>query len=71
MDKLAEDIRKDAPWDMLFADDMVLSRKNNRELEEDLEMWRNALKKNGLKVNRSKNEFLKAGGEDDGEELNI
>ena len=30
MDKLTEDIRKDAPWDMLFADDIVLSRQNHR-----------------------------------------
>ena len=26
MDKLTENIRKDAPWDMLFADDIVLPR---------------------------------------------
>ena len=26
MGKLTEDIRKDVPWDMLFADDIVLSR---------------------------------------------
>ena len=38
MDKLTEDIRKDAPWDMLFADDIVLSRQNCRGLEDDLEM---------------------------------
>ena len=34
MDKLTEDIRKDAPWDMLFADDIVLSWKNHKELEQ-------------------------------------
>ena len=45
MDKLTEDIRKDAPWDMLFADDRVLSRQNCRKLEDDLEMWRNALER--------------------------
>ena len=38
IDKLTEDIRKDAPWDMLFADDIVLSRQNHKELEEDLEI---------------------------------
>ena len=38
MDKLTEDIRKDAPWDMLFADGIVLSRQNCRELGDDLEM---------------------------------
>ena len=37
MDKLTEDIRKDAPWDMLFEDDMVMPRKNHRKLEDDLE----------------------------------
>ena len=71
IDKLAEDIRKDAPWDMMFADDIVLSRKNLRELEDDLEIWRNALERRGLKVSRSKTEYLKAGGVDDGEELKL
>ena len=71
MDKLAEDIRKDSPWDMLFADDIVLSRQNCRELEDDLEIWRNALEKRSLIVSRSKTEYLKAGDMDDGEELKL
>ena len=71
MDKLTEDIRKNAPWDMLFADDIVLTRKNHRELEDDLEMWRNALERRGLKVIRSKTEYLKTGDVDDGEELKL
>ena len=69
MDKLTEDIKKDASWGMLFADDIVLSRQNHRELEDDLEMWRNALERRGLKVSRSKTEYLKIGDVDDGEEL--
>ena len=36
IDKLTEDIKKDTPWDMLFADDILLSRQNHRELEDDL-----------------------------------
>ena len=36
MDKLTKNIRKDAPWNMLFADDIVLSRQNHRELADDL-----------------------------------
>ena len=71
IDRLTEDIRKDAPWDMLFADDIVLSRQNHRELEEDLEIWRNALGRRGLKVSRSKTEYLRVGGVDDGEELKL
>ena len=71
IDRLTEDIRKDAPWDMLFADDIVLSRQNYRELEEDLEIWRNALEKRGLKVSQRKTEYLRVGGVDDGEELKL
>ena len=71
MDKLTVDIRKEATWDMLFADDIVLAREGQRELEEDLEIWRNALEKRGLKVSRSKTEYLKTGGVGDGEELKL
>ena len=71
IDRLTKDIRKDAPWDMLFADDIVVSRRNHRELEEDLEIWRNALERRGLKVSRSKTEYLRVGGMDDGEELKL
>ena len=71
IDRLTEDIRKDAPWDMLFADDIVLSRQNHRELEEDLEIWRNAQERRSLKVSRSKTEYLRVGGVDDGEELKL
>ena len=61
IDRLTKSIRKDAPWDMLFADDIVLCRQNHRELEEDLEIWRNALERRGLKVSRSKTEYLRVG----------
>ena len=71
IDRLTEDIRKEALWDMLFADDIVLSRQNHKELEEDLEIWRNALERRGLKVSRSKTEYLRVGGVDDGKELKL
>ena len=48
MDKLTEDIRKDAPWDMLFADDIVLYRQKHWELKNDLEIWGKALERKGL-----------------------
>ena len=48
-----------------------MSRQNHRELEDDLEIWKNALERRGLKVNRSKTEYLKTGGVDDGEKLKL
>ena len=71
MDNLTEDIRKDALWDMLFADDIVLSRQNHKKQENDLEIWRNALERRDLKVSRSKTKYLKVEGVDDGEELKL
>ena len=71
IDRLTKNIRKDAPWDMLFEDDIVLSRQNHRKLEEDLEIWRNALERRDLKVSRSKTEYLRVGGLVDGEEFKL
>ena len=56
---------------MLFADDIILSIQNHRELEEDLEIWRNAPERRGLKVSRSKTKYLRVGGMDDGEKLKL
>ena len=71
MDKLTENNRKDAPLDMLFADDIRLSSQNHRELEDDLKIKRNALERRGLKVSRTKTEYLKVGDLDDREELKL
>ena len=56
---------------MLFADDIVLCRQNHRELEEHLEIWRNALERRGLKVSLNKTEYLRVGGVDDGEKVKL
>ena len=40
----------------------MLSRQNHTELEDDPEIWRNALERRGLKVSRSQIEYLKVGG---------
>ena len=43
----------------------------DRELEEDLEIWRDARERRGLKVSRSKTEYLWVGDVNDGEELKL
>ena len=65
-----EDISEEAPWYILFADDIVLSREDRKKMEEALERWRNALEKRGLKKSRSKTEYMKAG-EDRDEEVRL
>ena len=51
MDSLTENIGK-KPWQMMFADDMALCAREKDELE--LEQWREALEKSGMKVSRAK-----------------
>ena len=58
MDSLTENIRKEAPWQMMFADDVVLCAREKDVLELELEQWREALEKRGMKVSRAKTEYM-------------
>ncbi|XP_063600013.1 uncharacterized protein LOC134776232 [Penaeus indicus] len=58
MDTFTDNIRKEAPWSMMFADDVVLCCKGKTELEENLERWRDGLEKRGMKVSRVKTEYM-------------
>ena len=43
---------------MLFADDIVIREEPREEVEWRLECWRYALERTGIKVSRSKTEYL-------------
>ena len=58
MDSLTENTRKEAPWLMMFADDVVLCAREKYVLELELEQWREALEKRGVKVSRAKTEYM-------------
>ena len=42
MDSLTENIRKEAPWQMMFADDAVRCAREKDVLEMELEQWSEA-----------------------------
>ena len=65
MDRLTDKIRREPPWTMLFADNIVICDKTSEEVERRLEFWMNALKRRGMKVSRSKTECLCINGEND------
>lgn len=50
MDTLAQGVKDQAPWCMLFADDIVLCSTNKEEVEQKTENWRKALEDRGLKI---------------------
>ena len=56
MDVLTENIERDPPWAMMFADDLVLCAMTREEVEEDLETWKVVFERHGLKISRTKTE---------------
>ncbi|XP_063586992.1 uncharacterized protein LOC134764337 [Penaeus indicus] len=58
MDILTDNIRIEAPWSMMFADDVVICCEGKTELEENLERWRDGQEKRGMKVSRVKIEYM-------------
>ncbi|KAK3513076.1 hypothetical protein QTP70_000955 [Hemibagrus guttatus] len=52
MDQLSEEVREESPWIMMFADDIVICSESREQVEENLERWRFALERRGMKVSR-------------------
>ncbi|KAK3566076.1 hypothetical protein QTP86_025544 [Hemibagrus guttatus] len=58
MDQLSEKVRQESPWTMMFADDIVICSESREQVEENLERWRFVLERRGMKVSRSKTEYM-------------
>ena len=58
MDCLIGHIQRKAPWDMLFADNVMLCEKTRKEVEERLEMWRGAMEDKRMRISKEKTEYL-------------
>ena len=70
MDVLTENIENDPPWAM-FADDLVLCAMTHEEVEEDLGTWRVVFERHGLKISRTKTEYLPSPTNDTGTTVKI
>ncbi|KAK3539306.1 hypothetical protein QTP86_034176, partial [Hemibagrus guttatus] len=58
MDQSSEEVRQESPWTMMFADDIVICSESREQVEENLERWRFALERRGMKVSGSKTEYM-------------
>ena len=65
MDWLTDEVRREPPRTTLFADDIVICKEIRKEVEQRLESWRYALERRGMKVSRSKTEYLCVNGRND------
>ena len=58
MDVLTEDVRKDVPGLMMFADDIVVCGDDETDTTEYLETRRRALEDRGMRISRPKKQFI-------------
>ncbi|WP_139267332.1 reverse transcriptase domain-containing protein, partial [Escherichia coli] len=58
IDRLTDEVRQESPWTMMFADDIVICSESREQVEENLERWRFALERRGMKLSRSKTEYM-------------
>ena len=52
------DSRQEAPWTVMFADDIVICSESKEQVEEKSESWSYALERRGMEVNRRKAECM-------------
>ena len=58
MEAVTHSVREGLPWEMLYADDLVLVGKCEEELKEKLRKWNECLKDKGLKINEEKTKVM-------------
>jgi len=58
MDAVSEYVQHDVPWDMLYADDLILSDVSSTNLQNRFGEWQEALESKGLNVNADKTETM-------------
>src|SRR5688572_9181971 len=59
MEEISKSIWKTIPWCMLFADDIIFVVETKEEANCKLEEWREALEGKGLRISRTKTEYLR------------
>ena len=71
MGRLTDQVRREPPWTMLFAYDIVICEETRKEVKRRLESWRYALERKLMKVSRSKTEYLYINGGNDDETVKM
>ena len=61
MDALTERVRQGLPWDLLYADDIVLVAETMELLKQKVIEWKDCMEAKGLKVNVGKTKVMKCG----------
>ena len=61
LEALSREFRVGLPWELLYADDLVLVAESMEELEERFQGWKNGMESKGLCVNMNKTKIMISG----------
>ena len=61
LEALSREFRTGAPWELLYADDLVVIAETEEELRTKLREWKNAMEAKGLRVNVGKTKVMFSG----------
>ena len=61
MDVVTREAREGLPWELLYADDLVVTAPSKEDLQRKVKAWRDCLRRKGLKVNEGKTKVMKGG----------
>jgi len=61
MEAITQEIRTGLPWELLYADDLVLIARDEQELKEKISKWKACMEAKGLKMNIDKTKVMVSG----------
>ena len=61
MEELSKECRGEGPWELLYADDIVLTAETKNDVEQLLCGWKSSIEKRGMKVNLEKTKAMVTG----------
>ena len=60
MEVVTRGVKEGLPWELLYADDLVLVAQSKEELREKVLRWKECMELKGLKVNIEKTKVMKS-----------
>ena len=61
MEVITREARTGLPWELLYADDLVLIAKSKEELKEKIGKWKECMEAKGMRVNVRKTKVMMSG----------
>ena len=61
LEALSREFRTGCPWELLYADDLMISAESMEELLVKMQTWKTEMEKKGLRVNMGKTKIMESG----------